>query len=66
MWTALRAVEERVALLEKLAQQAERRGQNGVAAVFRERAHAVGQDAATIHNLILASRAVDPVGQSST
>jgi two-component system chemotaxis response regulator CheB len=66
MWTALRAVEERVALLEKLAEQAARRGQTGVAGVFRERAVGVAQDAETIHNLILAGRAVDPVGQSSS
>jgi len=65
MWTALRAVEERVALLEKLAEQAERRGQSGVAAVFRERAAAVGEDAETIHNLIRAGRVADPVGHSS-
>jgi two-component system, chemotaxis family, protein-glutamate methylesterase/glutaminase len=66
MWTALRAVEERVALLRKLADQAERRGHAGVAGVFRERAQAVEQDAGTIHGLITASRAMDPVGHSST
>jgi two-component system, chemotaxis family, protein-glutamate methylesterase/glutaminase len=61
MWTALRAVEERVALLKKLAEQAERRGHKGVAAVFRERADAAGDDAETIHNLILSGRAIEPV-----
>ncbi len=66
MWTALRAVEERVALLEKLADQAERRGQSGVAGVFRERANAVGQDAETIHTLILAGQAAEPVGRQSS
>jgi two-component system, chemotaxis family, protein-glutamate methylesterase/glutaminase len=66
MWTALRALEERVALLDRLAEQAERRGHDGIAVVFRDRSRAVGQDAATIHGLILAGRALDPVGQSST
>ena len=61
MWTALRAVEERVALLQKLADQAERRGHKAAAAVFRERGNAASEDAETIHNLILAGRVVDPV-----
>jgi two-component system, chemotaxis family, protein-glutamate methylesterase/glutaminase len=66
MWTALRALEERVALLEKVADQAERRGHQGVAGIFRERARAVQRDVETIHDLIVTGRTLEPVGYSST
>jgi two-component system, chemotaxis family, protein-glutamate methylesterase/glutaminase len=66
MWTALRALEERVALLEKLAEQAQRRGHEGTATLFRQRASSMEQDVQTIHDLIIGGRALEPVGQSST
>jgi two-component system chemotaxis response regulator CheB len=63
LWTALRALEERVALTRRLAAQARTRGHETLAAIFEERSRAVDDDVRAIHNLIVESETLEPVGQ---
>ncbi|HEX3704641.1 MAG TPA: chemotaxis protein CheB [Vicinamibacterales bacterium] len=65
LWTALRALEERVAMLRKLAERGRRRGLVGVARVFDDRAAAAEQDVRAVHGLILDGSALDDVGHEN-
>jgi two-component system chemotaxis response regulator CheB len=61
LWTALRALEERSALLRKLAKSAERRGQRAIALMFRNRGEQVEDDVKAIHDVITTGRSLEPV-----
>lgn len=63
LWSALKTLEERVALTRKLAAQARSRGHDAVARIFEERARVVDGDVRTIHDLIVNSDTLEPVGQ---
>src|SRR5262245_28467433 len=62
LWSALKALEERTALMRKLADQARRRGHEAVAAMFDDRSRTVDNDVRAIHKLILSSETLEPVG----
>ena len=64
LWVALRALEERSALLNKLAQFARRRGHTPVAELYEERAEHLETDVRALHELIMAGNALDPVEQA--
>jgi two-component system chemotaxis response regulator CheB len=66
LWTALRTLEERLALMRKLAGNARRRGHVMVAGMFEERAQQVDSDIEAIHSLIVAGRSFEPVTQDGT
>jgi two-component system chemotaxis response regulator CheB len=59
LWIALRALEERSALMRKLAGNARRRGRVGVAAAFEGRSRQVEEDVRTIHDLIVSGGSLD-------
>lgn len=61
-WVPLRALEERAAVMRKLADHARRRGHVTVARTFDGKARQVNEDAAVIHDLITTGRALEPVG----
>ena len=65
LWSALKALEERTALMRKLAAQAKRRGHDAVATMFEDRSRAVDNDVRAIHELILSSETLEPVGRES-
>jgi two-component system chemotaxis response regulator CheB len=65
LWSALKALEERVALMRKLAAQARRRGHEAVAMMFEDRSRTVDNDVRAIHNLIVSSETLEPVGRES-
>jgi two-component system chemotaxis response regulator CheB len=65
LWSALKALEERVALLRKLADQGRRRGHDAVAAMFEERSRVVDSDVRAIHNLIVNSETIETVGKNN-
>jgi two-component system chemotaxis response regulator CheB len=65
LWSALKALEERVALMRKLAAGARHRGHNAVAQIFEERSRVVDNDVRAIHNLIVTSETLEPVGQDN-
>jgi two-component system chemotaxis response regulator CheB len=64
LWSALRALEERTALLRKLAEGARVRGHAAVAEMFQERSRIVEADVDAIHQLIVSSPTLDTVGQN--
>jgi two-component system chemotaxis response regulator CheB len=61
LWVALRALEERVALMHKLASRARQRGLETVAAMFDERSREFDGDVRTIHDLITAGNSLEAV-----
>lgn len=63
LWAALRALEERHALLDKMAGYARKRGHQSVATLFAEKAQQVDEDAKAIHDVVTNGRSLDPVGQ---
>jgi len=65
LWSALKALEERVALMRKLAAQARRRGHEAVATMFDARSRAVDNDVRAIHTLIVSSGTLETVSQES-
>ena len=65
LWSALKALEERVALLRKLADQGRRRGHDAVASMFEERSRVVDNDVRAIHNLIVNSETLETVGREN-
>jgi len=65
LWVALRALEERVALLSTLAARARERGHRSVAAIFEERSQLVDADVRVLHELILMGRILEPVARET-
>jgi two-component system chemotaxis response regulator CheB len=65
LWSALKALEERTALMRKLAEQARRRGHDAIATIFEDRSRTVDNDVRVIHRLIVSSETLEPVGQES-
>ena len=63
LWSALKALEERVALTRRLAAEARTRGHEVIAAMFEERSQTVDNDVRAIHELITSSETLEPVGQ---
>jgi two-component system, chemotaxis family, protein-glutamate methylesterase/glutaminase len=63
LWAALRALEERSALLKKLADYARRRNHGTLAAMYEERAGRMERDVRAIHDLITTGPALDTVEQ---
>src|SRR5262249_27065769 len=61
LWAARRALEERAALLERLAGDSRSRRPDRVAARFDERAAAAREDAHRVQETILHGRSLDPV-----
>jgi two-component system chemotaxis response regulator CheB len=61
MWTALRALEERSALMKKLAAYARRRGHAGVANMYEQRRDEVEADVEAIHTFIINTGSLEPV-----
>jgi two-component system chemotaxis response regulator CheB len=61
LWAAQRALEERVALMRKMASHARRRGHAGVAGLFEERAERFEADVRAIHAVIVSGRTLEPV-----
>jgi two-component system chemotaxis response regulator CheB len=62
LWSALRVLEERSALMKKLAGFAQRRGHRGVAELYRQRMDEVETDVKALHSLILNGGSLEPVG----
>lgn len=62
LWAALRALEERVALLSKLSERARRRGHDAMAAMFDVKTRQIESDVKAIHALILDGSVLQPVG----
>src|SRR5262245_41431601 len=60
LWAALRALEERSALMNKLADDARRHGHETMAAMFASRSDQVEADVRTLHDVILAGRTLEP------
>lgn len=63
LYVALRALEERVALLRKLAERAHRRGSVMVAQIFEQRIEQVNQDVRAVHTLIINGKGLEPIPQ---
>lgn len=61
LWAALRALEEREAIIRRMAVDARRRGLAVVADRFEERARHVHADVERIHDLVVNGGALDPV-----
>ena len=62
LWSALRTLEERTALMKKLAQYARRRGHNAIADLYDQRMDEVETDVRAIHDLIMNGGSLEPVG----
>jgi two-component system chemotaxis response regulator CheB len=62
LWIAVRSLEERSMLLDKLAENARVRGHDGVAALFGDRSLALARDVRLLRDLIARGRALEPVG----
>ena len=66
LWSALKALEERVALTRRLAAEARTRGHDAVAELFEERSRIVDNDVRAIHGLIVNSETLEPVSQDGS
>lgn len=66
LWTAVRSLEERSMLLDKLAENARARGHDGVAALFDDRSVALARDVRLLRELIARGRALEPTGLEGT
>jgi two-component system chemotaxis response regulator CheB len=62
LWTAVRQLEERTVLIQKLASSARERGHEGVAAIFDDRSVALGRESQVLRQLIENGRALEPIG----
>jgi two-component system chemotaxis response regulator CheB len=62
LWIAVRSLEERSMLLDKLAENARQRGHDGIAALFEDRSIALSRDVRFLRDLIARGRALEPVG----
>lgn len=65
LWSALRVLEERSALMTKLAGYARRRGHDRVAELFEQRISEVETDVKAIHELVTRTGSLEPVEQSA-
>jgi two-component system chemotaxis response regulator CheB len=65
LYTSLRALEERVALLQKLATHARERGHAAVATLLEERLGRVGDDVKVLHGVIKNGSSLDAIGYDS-
>ena len=65
LWTAVRSLEERCMLLNKLAESARSRGHDEIAARFLDRSGALERDVQTLRDLVAQGRALEPVGPDS-
>jgi two-component system chemotaxis response regulator CheB len=61
LWAALRALEEREAIMRRLAERARERGLTVIAERFDERTRRVHQEVETIHDLVVNGRALETV-----
>ena len=66
LWTAVRSLEERSLLLDKLAESARARGHDGVAALFDDRSVALTRDVRMLRELIARGRALEPAGHEGS
>jgi two-component system, chemotaxis family, protein-glutamate methylesterase/glutaminase len=66
LWTARRALEERAALIHKLADNARRRGLDAVATIFEGRSRQMDADIRAIQEVIASGWTLEPVGHEST
>jgi two-component system chemotaxis response regulator CheB len=62
LWIAVRSLEERSMLLDKLAENARQRGHDGIAALFDDRSIALSRDVRLLRDLIARGRTLEPVG----
>ena len=65
LWTAVRSLEERSILLNKLADHARSRGQDEMAARFLDRSSALDRDVQTLRDLVAQGRALEPTGANN-
>jgi two-component system chemotaxis response regulator CheB len=65
LWAALRALEERVALLNKLADRARARGHSAVAEMFDARSREADEDVRILHEVVTNGKGLEPVEQES-
>jgi two-component system chemotaxis response regulator CheB len=63
LWIAVRSLEERAVLVQKLANNARRRGHDTVAALFDDRVEAVNRDVQTLRAVIATGRTLEPARQ---
>jgi len=61
LWIALRSLEERSALMIKLADLARRRGYESLAQVYEQKSQQIELDVRMVHSLITAGEALEPV-----
>ena len=61
LWAALRALEERIALVQKLADNARRRGHSTVALLFDQRSHQMEDDVKALHHVVTTGRTLEPL-----
>src|SRR5204863_115895 len=66
LWTAVRSLEERSILIDKLAENARAHGHDGIAAVFDDRSMAFSHDVQMLRALIGRGRALEPVGHDGS
>src|SRR5262245_3891322 len=66
LWTALRALEERVALIQRLADNARRRGHESVADLYEARTRQVEDDVKALHEVISTGGTLEPIGDNGT
>ncbi len=62
LWMAVRSLEERSLLLDKLAEGARGRGHDGVAMLFNDRSVALSQEVRVLRDLIARGRVLEPAG----
>jgi len=63
LWAALRALEERVALMSRIAARARMRGHDATAAMFEERSKRIEEDVRAVHDLIMSGHVLQPLDQ---
>lgn len=63
LWAALRALEERVGLMNRIAERARMRGHEATAAMFEQRSRRIDEDVRAVHDLIVSGQVLEPVGQ---
>jgi two-component system chemotaxis response regulator CheB len=60
LWTAVRQLEERAVLINKLASAARERGHDGVAAMFDDRRVSLTREIGVLRQIIAGGRALEP------